>query len=174
MPIKQRVNRARFLLLAITLWPTNARPEKIDAKRLYPSSDVSPSQVTPKTQNRIIRHSKAYDPYPERGPHIDIKVTPPEKRGAAHYVLVEVYNRSKIDLAIVRFDITLHNRGAMDISSTVEVLDLGHNWSLPTWLRVPGKGTIPPIDRISVSNLRVYDAEARELKLPVFSDLIKE
>lgn len=138
-----------------------------------PAQTVKKNLAAP-AQNRKVNHLEAYKAHPERGPHIDLKITPPEKRGKDTMVLVEIYNRSKLRISVLKFDITFKNRGAQDVAASIEAEDLGPGWSVPRWVKIPASGKIPTIDSIILTNVRVIDSTANEVKLKAYSDLIKE
>lgn len=123
----------------------------------------------------IINHKEAYKPKPERGPHIDIKVTPPEKRGRENFVLVEVYNRTTVHLATVLFDITLLNKGGYKVTSSVEASDLKPNLSGAQWVKVGGDTKNLPVTlEATVTGVKAITVDAKEVNYKVFVDLIKE
>jgi hypothetical protein len=97
------ITKYLFLLLMV-VWVPPAKSEAIRSKNVV--------------------HTQAYKPRPERGQHIDIKVTPPGRRGSDGKVLVEVYNRSKQHLSLIQFDISLNNRGGFSINAPGKAEDL--------------------------------------------------
>lgn len=126
-------------------------------------------------RSKTVVHTQAYKPKPERGPHIDIKVTPPGSRGTDGRVLVEVYNRGKQHLALVQFDITLNNRGGFSITAPCKAEDLKPNMSGSQWVKIPKiAGAFPSIDEAVVDNLRAVTIEAQDVKMKGFVDLIKK
>lgn len=126
-------------------------------------------------RSKNVVHTQAYKPRPERGPHIDIKVTPPGITGSDGRVLVEVYNRGKQHLALVQFDVTLNNRGGFAITAPVKAEDLKANMSGSQWIKIPKvKGAFPSVDEAVVDNLRVVTVDAQELRIKGFVDLIKK
>ena len=133
-----------------------------------------PAQAA-RIRSKTVVHTQAYKPKPERGPHIDIKVTPPGARGADGRVLVEVYNRGKQHLALIQFDITLNNRGGFSITAPCKAEDLKPNMSGSQWVKIPKiGGAFPAIDEAVVDNLRVVTVEAQDVKMKGFVDLIKK
>jgi len=125
-------------------------------------------------RSKNVIHTQAYKPRPERGAHVDIKVTPPGTRGSDGRVLVEVYNRSKQHLALVQFDVTLNNRGGFAITAPVKAEDLKPNMSGSQWVKIPRiKGAFPSIDEAIVDGLRTVTVDAQDVKLKGFVDLIK-
>ena len=126
-------------------------------------------------RSKLVNHVQAYKPRPERGQHIDIKVTPPGPRGTDGRVLVEVYNRSSKHLALVQFEVTLNNRGGFGITAPVKAEDLKPNMSGSQWIKIPAvKGVFPSIDSAVVDNLRVVTVDAHDIKVKGFVDLIKQ
>lgn len=134
---------------------------------------ASPS-FAQKVRSKSVPHTQAYKPRPERGAHIDIKVTPPGARGADGRVLVEVYNRSKQHLALIQFDVTLLNRGGFEITAPVKAEDLKPNMSGSQWIKIPRvRGAFPSVDEAIADNIKAVTIEAREVKMKSFVDLIK-
>lgn len=126
-------------------------------------------------RSKTVVHTQAYKPRPGRGPHIDIKVTPPGSRGVDGRVLVEVYNRGKQHLALVQFDITLNNRGGFSITAPCKAEDLKPNMSGSQWVIIPKiRGVFPAIDEAVVENLRTVTVEAQDIPMKGFVDLIKK
>lgn len=122
----------------------------------------------------VVDHKAAYNPKPERGPHIDIKVTPPEIRGQDGRVLIEVYNRSKDHLGSVNFDVKLKNNEGFEIEAPITASDLKPNMSGGQWVKIPPiKGRFPKIIAARALNIRVIRVDATEIKLKAFMDLIK-
>ena len=147
------IHRFAFFI-AMSLLASNADAEQIRSKNVI--------------------HTQAYKPRPERGSHVDIKVTPPGARGSDGRVLVEVYNRSKQHLALVQFDVTLNNRGGFAITAPVKAEDLKPNMSGSQWVKIPKiKGAFPGIDEAIVDSLRTVTVDAQDVKLKGFVDLIK-
>ena len=125
-------------------------------------------------QAKIVNHLAAYNPNPERGPHLDVKVTPPEARGEPGKVLVEVYNRGKTHLALVQFDVTLFNHGGFEISAPVKAEDLRPNMSGSQWIKIPQvKGKFPSIDAARMSHIVTITSEAKDITMKAFMELIK-
>lgn len=126
-------------------------------------------------RSKTVVHTQAYKPRPGRGPHIDVKVTPPGSRGVDGRVLVEVYNRGKQHLALVQFDITLNNRGGFSITAPCKAEDLKPNMSGSQWVIIPKiRGAFPAIDEAVVENLRTVTVEAQDIPMKGFVDLIKK
>jgi hypothetical protein len=134
---------------------------------------ASPLKAEP-IRSQLRSHKAAYKPTPERGEHIDIKVTPPAARGRQGRVLVEIYNRGKVHVALVQCDVTLKNRGGFSITAPVKAEDLRPNMSGSQWIKIPlRRGSFPDIDQAVVENLRIVTADATEIKMNGFVDLIK-
>lgn len=134
------------------------------------------SQVAQSEQirSKVIPHTQAYKPRPDRGQHLDIKVTPPGLRGSDGRVLVEVYNRGQQHLALVQFEVTLNNRGGFAITAPVKAEDLKPNMSGSQWIKIPKvRGAFPTVDEAVVDNLKIVTSAAREIKLKTFVDIIK-
>jgi hypothetical protein len=126
-------------------------------------------------RSKTVVHKQAYKPKRGRGPHIDIKVTPPGARGVDGRVLVEVYNRGKQHLALVQFDITLNNRGGFSITAPCKAEDLKPNMSGMQWVKIPKiKGVFPVISEAVVENLRTVTAQAQDIPMKGYVDLIKK
>ena len=124
---------------------------------------------------QIVEHKAAYAPKPQRGPHLDVKVTPPELRGKVGRVMIEVYNRSKDRIATVNFDVTLKNNSGWSLTAPVKAEDLNPNMSGGQWVEIPKMGEkFPTITGASLSHLRIISADAQELKLTPYMDLIKK
>jgi hypothetical protein len=144
-----------IFLMALVGWAPHAQSEAIRSKNVV--------------------HTQAYKPRPERGQHIDIKVTPPGRRGSDGKVLVEVYNRSKQHLSLIQFDINLNNRGGFSINAPGKAEDLKPNLSGSQWVKIPKvNGAFPDIDQAVVTNLRCLTVDAHEAKIKGFVDLIKK
>lgn len=126
-------------------------------------------------EHRRVHHKEAYEKKATSAPHINIKVTPPEKRGKTRRVAVEIYNNTKASLATIDFILVLHNQPGDIIEARVLGHDYPPGWSAIRWLEIPGTGAIPPIVFAEVKDLRVYSEAGREIKSVRHSvDLIKE
>ena len=118
-------------------------------------------------------HSQAYKVHPERGPYVSVIVTPPSARGVDGRVLVEVYNRSKTNLALVKFDIELKNSQGFEIVAQGEAHDLKPNSSGAIWIKLPkNKEKFPVVTAAVIDALRIIDVDAQELKLKTFLTVI--
>jgi len=109
------------------------------------------------------------------GGHVNVKITPPEKRGKSGRVAVEVYNYSPVYLSIVDFWMELETTGMFKIDGKVKVENLKQNWGDIVWIEIPPKyaNDFPPISKVKISNLKMYDDKARQVKVPLTTDLIK-
>lgn len=145
------------------------------ATRVLEGNSVAVAETYPTSvKATIVEHKAAYTSKPERGPHIDIKVTPPEIRGKEGRVMIEVYNRGKVHLASVTFDVTLSNQGGFEFTAEVTADDLRPNMSGGQWVKIPPiKGKFPKIIGAKLSHLRVIDSNAREVSMKAYMDLIK-
>ncbi|MCX6123707.1 MAG: hypothetical protein NTV34_03000, partial [Proteobacteria bacterium] len=122
----------------------------------------SPSSI----KATVVEHKTAYALKPERGPYLDIKVTPPEIRGQEGRIMIEVYNRGKEHLASVTFSVTLFNQGGFDLTAPVTAEDLKPNMSGGQWVKIPQiKGVFPKIIGAKVTNLRIINVQAREIPM---------
>lgn len=125
-------------------------------------------------QAKIVDHKTAYSPKPARGPHLDVKVTPPEIRGKDGRVMIEVYNRGKEHLGSVTFDVTLFNQGGFTLSAPIIAEDLKPNLSGGQWVKIPQiKGAFPKITGAKLSNLRIISTKAHEISMRTYMDVIK-
>ena len=124
---------------------------------------------------KIVDHKTAYSPKPQRGPHIDVKVTPPELRGKTGRVMIEVYNRGKDHLSLIMFDVTLKNNQGWNLTAPVKAEDLNPNMSGGQWVEIPKMNEkFPTITAAELAHMRVVTSDAREVKLPIYMDLIKQ
>jgi hypothetical protein len=131
------------------------------------------SDAEPPVQRTVI-HSEAYKKREGLGPHIEIKVTPPEERGRKGFLLVEVYNYSKTYLALAEFNMSLSNKSGENVEAHITCEDIKGGWSALKWVRIPGNRSFPLITKVSVANLKMITEQAREVKLKYFVDLIKK
>ena len=139
------------------------------------AKDTKDVKFSTTVQAVIVDHKLAYSPKPERGSHLDVKVTPPEIRGKEGRVMIEVYNRGKDHLALVMFDVTLFNQGGLDITAPVKAEDLKPNMSGGQWVVIPPiQGKFPTITGARLSNLRIVNTSAREVKMKTYMDLVKK
>ena len=134
-----------------------------------------PAKSSDSAVAQIVEHKAAYAPKPQRGPHLDVKVTPPELRGKTGRVMIEVYNRGKDHIASVNFDVTLKNNSGWALTAPIKAEDLKPNMSGGQWVEIPRMGEkFPTITGASLSHLRIISVEAQEIKLTPFMDLIKK
>jgi hypothetical protein len=124
--------------------------------------------------HRRVDHTKAYKKRTDIGPHVSIKVTPPERRGKAGRVLVEIYNFSKTYLSLVDFEISLKNSWGDRIEAKISADDLKQNWSGLMWIQIPGSGKIEKITGVEVANFQAFDQAAKPVNVKFTTDLIKE
>lgn len=129
-------------------------------------------------RHRIIPHKKAYKKRRLKEPYINIKVTPPEKRGKDGFVGVEIYNYSKKkSVSVAHFWIYLETDNFMQIEAEMTVENMGPNWGDIRWIKVPlrkGKRTLPKITKIRVEKMEIFDGAGRRTKMIWTTDLIKE
>lgn len=104
---------------------------------------------------------------------MNIKVTPPEIRGRKGYVAVEIYNLSKKDLGGADFWISLETEDFMEISAHITVGDMRRNWSEIRWIKIPVRGKIPKIKRLSIQRMQMFDVNGNRAKIQYTTDLIK-
>ncbi len=124
-------------------------------------------------QSSNIMHTQAYKKHPERGAYISIIVTPPSARGVDGRVLVEVYNYTKVNLALVKFDINLRNSGGFDINAVAEAKSLKPNSSGAIWIKLPKiKDRFPPVTAASIDGLRVINSEAKEITISPYLTVV--
>ena len=123
---------------------------------------------------RVVHHTKAYLPRPELGEHVSIKVTPPELRGRAGHVAVEIYNKSNRYISRVDFDVTLRNNNGDRIDAKVSGEDLDPRGGGIKWIKIPGNATFPKIHSVEVQNVNILDPNGRQLPLDFYTDLIKQ
>ena len=123
---------------------------------------------------RTVIHSEAYKKREGLGPHIEIKVTPPEGRGRKGMVLVEVYNYSRNYLASADFWLNLTNSWGDSIDTHITCEDIKGGWSALKWIHIPGNRQIPEITKINVMNMKMFSEQAKELKMKYTIDLIKK
>jgi len=122
----------------------------------------------------IVDHKSAYAPKPNRGPHLDVKITPPEIRGKEGRVLIEVYNRGKAHIARVTFDVVLFNQGGFTLTAPIVAEDLKPDLSGGQWVKIPQiKGQFPKITGGKITGIRIFDTTAKELPMKAYLDLIK-
>lgn len=166
---------AVFSTFSLTVFAQKIAPLPTPA----PSTSQAPSpkrfKITRVPRNRVIGHNEAYQKREIVGGHMNLKITPPEKRGKAGRIAVEVYNYSPIYLASVDFWMELENSGMYKIESHVKVEDMRQNWGDIVWIEIPRSyvADFPLITGIKITNLKMFDDKARQVKIPVTTDLIK-
>lgn len=152
-----------------------AAPQKVAAAgKPVPTAQVpGPNDRDPPIQRTVI-HSEAYKKREYLGPHINFKVTPPEDRGVKGRVLVEVYNYSKTYLNVVDFWLYLTNSWGDKIEVHITCDDIKPNWSALRWVKIPGGKAVPKMDKVTIENLAIFDAQGKKVKLKYYIDLIKK
>ena len=144
-------------------------------KHRAPTGDTNPREVHGKAKAKItyrrVKNTQAYARN-SAGQYLGIKVTPPKVMGPDQFVIVEVYNMSKSDLALVTFDITLHNNSGYDLSSGIEGDDVMPGQSALRKIATPGKGPFPPVNKVDIENLRVVNTNATEVVINAYVDLV--
>jgi hypothetical protein len=128
-------------------------------------------------RHRVISHQKAYKKRKMVDPYLNIKVTPPEKRGKDGYVAVEVYNYSKnVHLAMAHFWLYLETDDFMQVEAELTVENMRPNWGDIRWVKIPlrkGKRTLPKITKIRVEKMEMFGAKGKRAKMLWTTDLIK-
>lgn len=124
--------------------------------------------------HRTVIHTEAYKKREGIGSYINFKITPPEKRGRKGRLLVEVYNFSKINLAVVDFWLILSNEWGDKIEVQITCDNINAGWSALKWVQIPGNKPIPEITTVQIKNMKIFDAQGHEAKLKYFTDLIKQ
>ena len=136
---------------------------------------ISSVAVATPVQSTNVVHTQAYKKHPERGPYISIIVTPPSARGVDGRVLVEVYNYTKINLALVKFDINLRNSGGFDINAVAEANSLKPKSSGAIWVKLPKiKDRFPPVTAATIDGFRVINSEAQEVSVRPYLTVISK
>lgn len=123
--------------------------------------------------NKKTHHTEAYKLHPERGDHINVKVTPPELRGKQGFVAIEVYNYSKTYISVMEFDIILTGKYGISVTSHIQVEDLEPKWSDMRWAQIPPNIKLPVIQSVQLIGVKKFDDKGKEIKLKVYTDLIK-
>ena len=123
--------------------------------------------------NKKTHHTEAYKLHPERGDHINVKVTPPELRGKQGFVAIEVYNYSKTYVSVMEFDIILTGKYGISVTSHIQVEDLEPKWSDMRWAKIPPDIKLPVIESVQLIGVKKFDDKGKEIKLKVYTDLIK-
>jgi hypothetical protein len=141
---------------------------------LSASSSAPARAPQPIGYHRIVKHTKAYSQRPELGEYVAIKVTPPEKRGKAGKVLVEVFNYTKSYLSVMQFDLNFTTNDLVSRSSTIVADDIKPNWSALRWIDIPSNEKLPPIQAVSAAHLTMIDDTGKYLAHKISVDLIKD
>jgi hypothetical protein len=148
------------------------KPQANDANASTPVQTSGESPLPP--IHRTVIHTEAYKKREGFGPHINFKITPPEKRGRKGRVLVEVYNYSKVNLAVVNFWMILSNQWGDRIEVQINCDEIPAGWSALKWVKIPGDKPIPEISIVQIKNMKIFNDHGRETKLKYFTDLIKQ
>jgi hypothetical protein len=140
---------------------------------------AAPAAAAPATSGnppifRTVIHSEAYKTRANLGPHLNIKVTPPEKRGAKGRVLVELYNYSKAYVNVVDFWLYLDSDYGETVEVHIDADDIKPGWSALKWVQIPGNKAIPLITKVRVAQMHIFDDKAKAITLKYYTDLIKE
>lgn len=153
----------------------NLKPSQITTgqKNTGASSSPSVNDADPPIQRTVI-HSEAYKKREYLGPHINVKVTPPENRGVKGRVLVEVYNYSKSFFSVVDFWLILTNKWGDKIEVHITCDDIKSNWSALRWVRIPGAKEVPKMDKVEVKQMQIFDENGKRINLKHYIDLIKK
>ena len=162
--------------------PTASGAQSVAQAKAVPAGGSVRSGPTPQggsdtalpPTHRTVIHTEAYKKREGFGPHINFKITPPEKRGRKGRVLVEVYNYSKVNLAVVNFWLMLSNQWGDLIEVQINCDDIPAGWSALKWVKIPGDKPIPEITSVQIKNMKVFNDQGRETKLRYFTDLIKQ
>lgn len=123
--------------------------------------------------SRSVIHTSAYKLRKDAGPHISLKITPPEKRGKKGMVLVEIYNYSKTYLAVMDFWLILNNNWGDRIEVHVTCDDVKPNWSALKWVKIEGNKPFPKISQVEIRNMVIFNEKAQKVDLKHYTDLIK-
>ena len=122
---------------------------------------------------RIVTNKNAYKKV-SRGQHIALKVTPPKKFGANEFIYVEIYNKTSRHLGQIDFDIFFSNNSWFDYSAHVNGDDILPGRSGLRKIKVSAKkGKFPIIRKVQVNNLKIYNADATQMIVNVYVDLIR-
>ncbi len=137
------------------------------------AAPTRPSNPSPSSVSRTVIHRDAYKQRKDLGPHINFKITPPEKRGKKGMVLVEVYNYSTTYLAVVDFWLILNNPWGDIIQVHVTCDDIKPNWSALKWVKIAGNKSFPQITNAEIKNMSIFNEKAEKVNLKYYTDLIK-
>lgn len=124
-------------------------------------------------QHRVVNHKKAYKKR-DLGNYINFKVTPPEKRGKAGQVAVEIYNFSKTYVTLMHLFIILETNNFLEIEAELTIENMSPNWGDIRWIKIPlSKGTIPKISKVTIRKMEMFDKGGNRVKMKHNTDLIK-
>lgn len=119
-------------------------------------------------------HTQAYrQSNNHAGGYVNVKITPPEQRGRKGHVLVEVYNYTGMNLALVEFDLVLYTRENLMVTSHITVDGMRKNYGTLKYMSIPNGGRLPPIAGARIKRLYVYTPEGKRLWAKHNSNLIK-
>jgi hypothetical protein len=124
--------------------------------------------------HRVVPHGEAYKRRDDLGPHVNFKITPPEDRGKAGRVLVEVYNYSTTFLSVVNFWLILKNPWGDLIEVHVTCNDIKPNWSALRWVKIEGNKAFPKITQVEIKNMVAFNEKAARVQLRYSTALIKK
>lgn len=173
-----------MLALLVGLCPAGAPPAFAAATPAMAARAAAKAAAAPKAKGdddpdpptaRTVIHSDAYKKRENLGAHLDIVVTPPEKRGKKGRVLVELYNYSKAYISVADFWLEMHNDFGDKVEVHITADDIKGGWSALKWVKITGKKTtIPKVTKVAVQKMQMYDAKGKKFALKYFVDLIKE
>ena len=109
-----------------------------------------------------------------------IKKAPPAKKSAEENIVrVEVYNRTKEDLSLVKFDVVLLNRSALEITlQDIQGSDLKPNYSGEKSFDLNKQGSLKndfgTIFSAQLNGLQIVDEKGAKREFKVYIDLVKE
>ena len=136
-----------------------------------PLSEAKPKKA--KIIYRVVKNTGAYN-RATSGQHLALKITPPEFYGAGQFIFVEIYNYTNQHLGQVDFDIFLKNNSWYNFDAHVTGDDILPKRSALRKIAVPkGKGRFPGIDKVKISNLKVYNMDASEIRVNTYVDLVR-
>ena len=141
---------------------------------VFAVSRTSADESSPPPIKRTLIHTEAYKKHEGLGPHIELKITPPEQRGRKGFLLVEVYNYSKAYLALADFWLNLSNEMGDNVDTHITCEDIKGGWSALKWVKISGDKSFPKITKVNVMNMKMIGQDARELKVKWTIDLIKK
>jgi hypothetical protein len=151
--------------LVITAASSEAKPKEKNKRRA----------TKVQTTKRITDSKTAHTTNAMTSEHVDIKVTPPGPHGKPGVVIVEVYNRSKLYLETVRFELELDNNGWDRLSQTITVDAMEAGGSTVRELKIPGetsKSAASSIKDVQIKRMEMYSNDATLVRLNYNLDLI--